>query len=192
MSGGLGSSHTKDTFLSAFYRRLQVRKGAPKAVMALAHHMIAIVYNVLKRSEEYVELGGDYYDQQSKPKVVSRLVKRLTRLGYAVTLEPAQTSISQAPAGTPPVLAAPEPRVRSTPSSDSAPIPSTESVRDPVPMRKPSQTIKQSLPADNRAVAARKRGRPCLCSARGIVCKHLRGLTPNSLNGNAVTEGTFS
>ena len=50
------ASHTKNTYLHAFYRRIQMRKGAPKAVMALAHHMIAIVYNTLARGEEYVEL----------------------------------------------------------------------------------------------------------------------------------------
>lgn len=81
-------SHTKNTYLSAFFRRMQVRKGAQKAVMALAHHLITVVYNVLARGEEYVELGGDYYDRQNKPKVVSKLVARLNRLGLHVTLTP--------------------------------------------------------------------------------------------------------
>ena len=53
------ASHTKDTYLSAFYRRMAVRKGAPKAVMALAHHMIVVIHQVLSRQEEYVEFGGD-------------------------------------------------------------------------------------------------------------------------------------
>lgn len=82
------ASHTKNTYLSAFYRRMQVRKGPQKAVMALAHHMITVVYNVLTRGEEYVELGGDYYDRRNKPKVVSRLVARLLKLGYQVDLTP--------------------------------------------------------------------------------------------------------
>jgi transposase len=186
------ASHTKQTYLSAFYRRLQVRKGAPKAVMALAHHMIAIVYNVLKRNEEYVELGGDYYDQQSKPKVVSRLVKRLTRLGYAVSLEPVQPAAAPTVAGSLPVLAATEPPVRSAPSSDSFPAPLAQSVSNPVPARQPGETLKPPIPTDNPVAVARKRGRPCLCEARGIICKHRRGLTPNSLKGFTVTEGTFS
>jgi len=84
------ASHTKDTYLSAFYRRMCVRKGALKAIMALAHHMMVMVYQILKRKEEYVEMGGDYYDQRNKPKVVERLVKRLTRLGYQVQLQPAE------------------------------------------------------------------------------------------------------
>ena len=75
------ASHTKKTYLSAFYRRMCIRKGAPKAIMALAHHMIVVIYQVISRSESYVEFGGDYYDQQSKPKTVARLVARLAKLG---------------------------------------------------------------------------------------------------------------
>ena len=80
------ASHTKDTFLSAFNRRLSVRKGSAKAVMALAHHMITVIYQILSRSEVYIELGGDYYDLRNKTKVVARLVQRLSRLGYYAEL----------------------------------------------------------------------------------------------------------
>jgi len=82
------ASHTKDTYLSAFYRRMAVRKGSPKAVMALAHHMIVVIYQVLSREEEYVEFGGDYYDQRDKTKTAKRLVARLAKLGYQVDLKP--------------------------------------------------------------------------------------------------------
>jgi len=84
------ASHTKHTYLSAFYRRICIRKGAPKAVMALAHHMLVVVYQLLSRGEEYVEMGGDYFDRLNKPKVVARLVTRLTKLGYWVDLRPAE------------------------------------------------------------------------------------------------------
>jgi hypothetical protein len=57
---------------------MAVRRGHQRAVLALAHHMLVVVYNVFSRQEEYVELGADYYDQRNKPKVVPRLVKRLT------------------------------------------------------------------------------------------------------------------
>src|SRR5439155_994157 len=91
------ASHTKKTYLSAFYRLMSIRKGAPKAVMALAHHMLVVVYQVLSRSEEYVEFGGDYYDQRNKPKIVSRLVARLTRLGYQVDLKLVEQAASAQP-----------------------------------------------------------------------------------------------
>ena len=84
------ASHTKQTYLSAFYRRMAIRKGATKAIVALAHHMLVVIYQVLSRGEEYVEMGGDYYEQRNKPKVVERLVMRLTKLGYWVDLRPAE------------------------------------------------------------------------------------------------------
>lgn len=86
------ASHTKDTYLSAFYRRMAIRKGAQKAVMALAHHMILVVHQVLSRKEEYVEMGGDYYDRRNKPKTVARLLKRLRSLGFEVDLRMAPTA----------------------------------------------------------------------------------------------------
>jgi len=51
-------SHTRNTVLSAFYRRMQVRKGAHKAIIALAHHMITVIYNVLARGGRLTVLGG--------------------------------------------------------------------------------------------------------------------------------------
>ena len=82
------AARTKNTFLSAFYRRMSVRKGSPKAVMALAHHLITVVYQMLSRAEVYIELGGDYYDRRNKPRVVARLLNRLSRLGYFAELRP--------------------------------------------------------------------------------------------------------
>lgn len=93
------ASHTKKTYLAAYYRRMTIRRGAPKAVMALAHHMIQVVYQVLSKRQEYIELGPDYYDQRNKPKTVGRLVKRLQRLGFDVELrfskEPAELPASE-------------------------------------------------------------------------------------------------
>jgi transposase len=144
------ASHTNNTYLSAFYRRMQVRKGAPKALMALAHHMITVVYNVLARGEEYVELGGDYYDQRNKPKVVSRLVSRLIRLGYYVDLKPVEP---------PPVSIPPEATGAST-----APETADGSITEPAGPA--------SVP-DSPAVSRNKwEGRPCKCAGRGVICKH--------------------
>ena len=54
---------------------MAIRKGATKAIVALAHHMLVVIYQVLSRSEEYVDMGGDYYDRRNQPKTVARLLK---------------------------------------------------------------------------------------------------------------------
>lgn len=79
----------KDHYLGAQYRRLAARRGKQRAAIAVAHSILVIVYHMLQRGTEYVELGGDYFDKRNQQQVEQRLVKRLEQLGYKVTLQPA-------------------------------------------------------------------------------------------------------
>lgn len=150
---GWAGAHTRGTFLSAFYKRMAVRRGHQRAVLALAHHMLVVVYNVLSRQEEYVELGADYYDQRNKPKAVSRLVKRLTALGYQVSLREANDRIS--------------------PQSV---------VADRVLAPHSVQTTGSVAEVSSASIGKRKRGRPCKCGERGIICAHRRSQEVKSMN----------
>lgn len=78
----------KDHYLGAQYRRLASRRGKQRAAIAVAHSILVIVYHMLQRGTEYVELGGDYFDKRTQQQTQQRLVKRLEQLGYKVTLEP--------------------------------------------------------------------------------------------------------
>jgi transposase len=82
------ASHTKDTYLSAQYRRLAFRRGKKRALIALSHTILVIAYHVIARGEDYRELGGDYFDRTSHESLKRQLVRRLERLGQKVTLEP--------------------------------------------------------------------------------------------------------
>lgn len=81
------ASHTKDTYLSAQYRRLAARRGKKKAIVALEHTILVIAYHLIKRQEPYRELGGDYFDKRRPEATAKRLVKRLEQLGYSVSLQ---------------------------------------------------------------------------------------------------------
>lgn len=83
-----GAARTKDTYLSAQYRHIAARRGRRRALVALAHTLLTIVYYVLKRQEPYRELGGNYFDERDRTSVERRLVRRLQKLGYNVTLQP--------------------------------------------------------------------------------------------------------
>lgn len=82
------SSHMKDTYLAAQYRRLIARRGKKRAIVAVAHSILVIAYHMLRRHEPYHELGGNYFDERKKESVVDRLLKRVEQLGYAVRIEP--------------------------------------------------------------------------------------------------------
>ena len=82
------SSHMKDTYLAAQYRRLIARRGKKRTIVAVAHSILVIAYHMLRRHEPYHELGGNYFDERKKESVVDRLLKRVERLGYDVRIEP--------------------------------------------------------------------------------------------------------
>lgn len=74
--------------LAGFYRRLAGRRGKWKAIVAVAHKILVIVYTLLSRGELYQERGTAVLDERHKDRLLERLQRRIAQLGYSVTLEP--------------------------------------------------------------------------------------------------------
>lgn len=85
-----GAMHKKDSYLAAQGRRLAGRLGSrKKAVFAVAHSILVIVYHLLKHPDSlYQDLGMHYFDHREREITERRLVRRLEDLGYRVCLEP--------------------------------------------------------------------------------------------------------
>lgn len=73
-------------YLAAQYRRIAARRGKKRAIIAVAHSILKIAYYLILRQETYQDLGGDYFDKQKPEATRKRLVKRLQKLGYEVSL----------------------------------------------------------------------------------------------------------
>jgi transposase len=82
------ASHTKNTYLAAQYHRLAGRRGKKRALIAVGHTILGIIYHMLKKGTTYHDLGPDYFDQLNSQRLTHKLVKRLEKLGHKVTLEP--------------------------------------------------------------------------------------------------------
>ena len=78
---------TKGAYLAAQYHRIAARRGAKKAIIAVAHTLLTIAYHVIARREPYHERGADYFDRQKPAATANRLVRRLRQLGFAVTID---------------------------------------------------------------------------------------------------------
>jgi transposase len=85
----LAAIRAKDSRLAARYRRIMRHRGHKKAVVAVAHTILVIVYHMLKHGVPYQELGAAYLDQRQREHATRRAVKQLERLGHRVILEPA-------------------------------------------------------------------------------------------------------
>ncbi len=85
-------SHMKDNYLSTQYHRLARRLGKKKAVMAVSHSLLVIIYHILSTKQPYSDLGADYFEQRDSTRLAQRSVRQLEALGYAVTLVPKEVA----------------------------------------------------------------------------------------------------
>ena len=83
------ASKSRGSYLSAQYHRLAARRGDKRAIVAVAHSICVIIYNMISRGTKYSELGNLYFDQRDTERVLRRTVHRIEALGYKVSVEAA-------------------------------------------------------------------------------------------------------
>lgn len=79
----------KASYLQAQYHRLRSRRGAKKAICAVAASILTAAYHMLKNGTFYQDLGAQYFDNRAKEKHLQRLVQRIQNLGFEVRINPA-------------------------------------------------------------------------------------------------------
>jgi transposase len=75
----LSRSHSA---LGAFYRRMQARMGAPKAITATAHKLARIFYQLWTSGQAYVDPGMDAEEQKHQERMINSLKKKALSLGF--------------------------------------------------------------------------------------------------------------
>jgi transposase len=85
-------AHTRDNYLVTQYRRLAKRRGTYRALVAVAHTLLVVIYHMLRDRRPYAELGADYFDRLDATRLERHHVHRLEQLGYTVTLTPAEVA----------------------------------------------------------------------------------------------------
>jgi transposase len=83
------ASRKKDCYFQAQYRRLAARRGKKRAIFAVAHSLLTVIYHMLKSGSSYKELGANYFDKLNKNRLVPHLLRRFKDLGFQVTIQPA-------------------------------------------------------------------------------------------------------
>jgi transposase len=77
---------TKPTACSS--DRLRARRGAKKAIVAVAASMLTAIHVMLARGVAYRDLGADHFERTNKERLAARLMRTLKQLGYTVALTP--------------------------------------------------------------------------------------------------------
>lgn len=90
------ATRAKDTYLRSQFLRLRGRRGSRKAIMAVAASMLTSAYFMLKRDEDYQDLGAQHFDEIDRTRTIGRLVRRLQTLGCHVDIKQAKAEDAEA------------------------------------------------------------------------------------------------
>ncbi len=90
------ASRTKGTYLQALYHRVAARRGKKRALAAVAHSIVVSASHMLKNNEPYRELQPAELNAEQKARLAKRMMKRLNKLGYEVTVNRQPTEANMA------------------------------------------------------------------------------------------------
>lgn len=76
--------------LGAYYRRLCLRRGTSRAIVATAHKIARYIYHMLSTGEPFLDNGQDAYEQDYRHHLVRKLTKQAESLGLRLVPAAAQ------------------------------------------------------------------------------------------------------
>jgi transposase len=87
IEAGWAAARHRSSYLAAQYHRVARRRGAKRACVAVGHSILTVAYHLLSSSNEYSDLGADFFERANKDRLKEGLLRRLRRLGYNVTVD---------------------------------------------------------------------------------------------------------
>jgi transposase len=84
----ISASRSKGTYLQARYRRLAIRRGKKRALVAVSHTMITAAWQMINAGVVYQDLGATFFtERHDRQRHTRHLVTQLQQLGYRVQLD---------------------------------------------------------------------------------------------------------
>jgi len=90
----LAAIKDKDSYYHASYKRLALRIGHKKALVAIARKILVAAYFVIDQTQPYKELGANFLDDKTRDRKVNYYKKQLEILGQNVVLVNSENTIS--------------------------------------------------------------------------------------------------
>jgi len=72
----------KDSYFKDKYYRLKARRGAKRAIVAVAHRIMLGIYHVIKDRVEFRDLGADYLTERNKRQKINYLRNQARLMGF--------------------------------------------------------------------------------------------------------------
>jgi transposase len=82
------ASKADGSYFQVLFRRLIPRLGIRKAIWAVAHRLLRVIWKILHAQVDYIEYGPLSLNAPARSKRKQQLIRELKKLGYAVQLIP--------------------------------------------------------------------------------------------------------
>jgi transposase len=83
---GLAASRSKKGYLREQFHRIRARRGAKRAIIAVAASILTSAFHMLRAGVAWEDLGSEHFERRDFAKTTRRLTKRLEALGFRVQL----------------------------------------------------------------------------------------------------------
>jgi hypothetical protein len=84
------ATRKKDSYLRPQFHHLRTRRGAKRAICAVAASMLTAAYHMIKHGAFYQEYGPNHFDKRRSESHARRLVRHFANVGYDVEINPAR------------------------------------------------------------------------------------------------------
>jgi transposase len=88
VSAAITGSRKRGSYLADKHRRLRARRGAMRAIIAVAHKILLAAYHMLADGTDYHELGPAFLDRLDHRRSANQLARRIRAMGYEVDIKP--------------------------------------------------------------------------------------------------------
>lgn len=85
----VAAARCKSSYLHQQFHRIRSRRGAKRAVIAVAASILTVVYHMLRDGRTYQDLGPLHLDRLNEARTLRRFTKRIEALGYTVSVKKA-------------------------------------------------------------------------------------------------------
>jgi transposase len=82
LRGAANSLLHSDSYLGARFRSLRTRRGAPKAIKAMARYLACLIYRMFTRGQAWVDRGAREYENRRAQRELSALQLKAAALGF--------------------------------------------------------------------------------------------------------------
>jgi transposase len=84
------AARKSNCYFQVQFLRLKARRGAKKAVVAVAAAILTTAYHMLANGTRYHDLGSEYFPRRDPARLAKKLAERIRNLGYQVEINPSQ------------------------------------------------------------------------------------------------------